>query len=221
MAAPVLQLKRTNTAGRVPQLTELLPGELAVNVNDGKLFLKQISSGGGEAIIDVTNPSNFGGSLSGTIQFAGPTSLQSSPDLFWDNANSRLGLRTTVPGSTLDIGAGDINISSTTSIKIAGSYGSSNTFLRNTSTGTDWGEPTRIINGQTSVSIDSNVITTTVSNTPVQQINSTGVTVSGDVTATNVTATNNVTAKEFYQSTPSGTVNYSSKMMAMMIATGL
>jgi hypothetical protein len=221
MAAPVLQLKRTNTAGRVPQLTELLPGELAVNVNDGKLFLKQISSGGGEAIIDVTNPSNFGGSLSGTIQFAGPTSLQSSPDLFWDNANSRLGLRTTVPGSTLDIGAGDINISSTTSIKIAGSYGSSNTFLRNTATGTDWGEPTRIINGQTSVSIDSNVITTTVSNTPVQQINSTGVTVSGDVTATNVTATNNVTAKEFYQSTPSGTVNYSSKMMAMMIATGL
>lgn len=222
MAAPVLQLKRSTTPGSVPTTTQLLPGELAVNVGDGKLFLKKISSGV-ESIVDITNPS-FLSTYPGTVQFGGTSGLQGTLDFFWDNTNLRLGLRTNAnPVATLDVGAGDINISSTTRIKISDSYGSANKFLKNTSTGTEWSEPTRIIDGDSSVEIDdaSGTITSTINGVVVQEIDSSGVTVTGTLTADNVTAINNVTADEFYQATTQGTVNYTSKMIAMMIATGL
>jgi hypothetical protein len=221
MASPVLQLKRSTTPGRTPSTTDLLQGELAINVYDGKLFLKK--TGGGDSIIDVTNPSNF--ALAGTtgfVQFAGTTSLNSSANFYWNNSLNRLGLLTTNPQATLDIGTdGYINISSTSKLSIAGSTGATGTFLRTTSTGTEWAEPSRIVNGTTSVTADATSVVTQISSTTVQTINSAGVTVSGNISATNVTATQNVTAQEYYQSTTSGTVNYTSKMMAMMIATGL
>ena len=49
-----LLVKRTTVAGRVPTTAQLAVGELAVNVTDGKLYLKK-STSGVESIIDVTS----------------------------------------------------------------------------------------------------------------------------------------------------------------------
>ena len=49
-----LLVKRTTVAGRVPTIAQLAAWELAVNVTDGKLYLKK-ATGGVESIIDVTS----------------------------------------------------------------------------------------------------------------------------------------------------------------------
>ncbi len=54
--ANTLQIKRTTVAGRVPTVAQLADGELAVNVTDGKLYLKK-SAGGVDSIVDVTTGS--------------------------------------------------------------------------------------------------------------------------------------------------------------------
>lgn len=48
-----LLLKRSTVAGRAPVAADLVLGELAVNVTDGKLYLKK-SASGIESIVDVT-----------------------------------------------------------------------------------------------------------------------------------------------------------------------
>lgn len=52
--ANTLLVKRTSVAGRVPTTAQLAAGELAVNVTDGKLYLKK-ATGGVESIVDVTS----------------------------------------------------------------------------------------------------------------------------------------------------------------------
>ena len=49
--ANTLLLKRTTVAGRVPTAAQLAAGELAVNVPDGKLYLKRVS--GAETVIEL------------------------------------------------------------------------------------------------------------------------------------------------------------------------
>lgn len=49
-----LLVKRTTVAGRVPTTAQLAAGELAINVTDGKLYLKK-STSGVESIVDVTS----------------------------------------------------------------------------------------------------------------------------------------------------------------------
>lgn len=51
--ANTLLLKRSAVAGRAPVLADLVLGELAVNVTDGKLYLKK-SASGVESIVDIT-----------------------------------------------------------------------------------------------------------------------------------------------------------------------
>ena len=67
-----LLAKRTTVSGRVPTTAQLQAGELAVNVYDGKLFLKRVS--GAESIIELgqTGPQGPQGP-SGSLGPAGPT----------------------------------------------------------------------------------------------------------------------------------------------------
>jgi len=67
-----LLAKRTTVSGRVPTTAQLQAGELAVNVYDGKLFLKRVS--GAESIIELgqTGPQGPQGP-SGSQGPAGPT----------------------------------------------------------------------------------------------------------------------------------------------------
>jgi len=71
MANTVL-VKRTTVAGRVPSTAQLAAGELAVNVTDGKLFLKRVS--GSETVIELgqTGPQGPAGPQGAT----GPTGPQ-------------------------------------------------------------------------------------------------------------------------------------------------
>ena len=57
--------KRTEVAGRVPALTDLLLGELAINVTDGKIFLKKKPASGTETIVQLGEVS-LTGDVTGT-----------------------------------------------------------------------------------------------------------------------------------------------------------
>ena len=76
--ANTLLLKRTTVAGRVPTAAQLAVGELAVNVPDGKLYLKQVSSA--ETVIELgqTGPQGPTGPAGpqGATGASGPTGPQ-------------------------------------------------------------------------------------------------------------------------------------------------
>jgi hypothetical protein len=55
-----IKLKRSAVAGKVPQLTDLELGELAMNTADGKIYLKK-SVGGTESIVEVGNVTSVAG----------------------------------------------------------------------------------------------------------------------------------------------------------------
>ena len=67
-----LLVKRTTIAGRVPSTAQLAPGELAMNVTDGKLFLKRVS--GSESVVELgqTGPQGPAGPAGPTGE-RGPT----------------------------------------------------------------------------------------------------------------------------------------------------
>ena len=79
--ANTLLLKRTTVAGRVPTAAQLAAGELAVNVPDGKLYLKRVS--GAETVIELgqtgpqgpTGPAGPQGAT-GATGASGPTGPQ-------------------------------------------------------------------------------------------------------------------------------------------------
>jgi hypothetical protein len=64
--ANTLLVKRTTVAGRVPTTAQLAAGELAVNVTDGKLFLKRVS--GAETVVELgqTGPQGPAGPVGAT-----------------------------------------------------------------------------------------------------------------------------------------------------------
>ena len=76
--ANTLLLKRTTVAGRVPTAAQLAAGELAVNVPDGKLYLKRVS--GAETVIELgqTGPQGATGPAGpqGATGATGPTGPQ-------------------------------------------------------------------------------------------------------------------------------------------------
>jgi hypothetical protein len=80
-----LLAKRTTVSGRVPMTAQLQAGELAVNVYDGKLFLKRVS--GAESIIELgqTGPQGPQGpsgptGATGSQGPQGPAGADGSPD---------------------------------------------------------------------------------------------------------------------------------------------
>ena len=78
MAAPKIRLRRSATAGNVPTTSQLQLGEVAINTNDGKVFLKRDQSGT-ERIVDVTafqetgEPNGHQERLDSTISFTTAT----------------------------------------------------------------------------------------------------------------------------------------------------
>ena len=55
--ANTIKIRRSSVAGKTPSTSDILLGELAVNTNDGKLFLKRSTSGSetgaGVSIVEV------------------------------------------------------------------------------------------------------------------------------------------------------------------------
>ena len=94
MADPKIRIRRSATPNKVPQISQLDLGELAINTFDGKLYLERDqTSGSGIATVIAVNPWNVG---VGTLAY----------DTFFNVGN--VGINSSSPGFTLDVG-GDIN----------------------------------------------------------------------------------------------------------------
>jgi hypothetical protein len=131
MADKILH-KRSLTLGSVPTTASILPGELAINVNDGKLFLRQ--SGSVDQIVNIGESASFAATASyvqtaQTASYALTSSYVSgsiaSPgsntQILYNNAGvvegasnfvfsgSNVGIGTTSPGAKLEVFGGGIN----------------------------------------------------------------------------------------------------------------
>jgi hypothetical protein len=105
MAAPKVKFKRSSVAGKIPALSNLETGELALNTYDGKLFLKVDTGGIGiGTTVSVVNPwvENYGGtgiSYDGRINITGITTFTSNVN-FSGNITSNVTIVSTDTGSS-------------------------------------------------------------------------------------------------------------------------
>lgn len=87
MAAPKVKFKRSSVAGKIPALSNLETGELALNTYDGKLFLKVDTGGIGiGTTVSAVNPwvENYGAtgiSYSGNINVTGVSTFHDTVNL--------------------------------------------------------------------------------------------------------------------------------------------
>ena len=61
MATPIVRIKRSSQAGKIPTISQLLLGELAINTTDGKVYIEQEKGGVGVGTtVIAVNPWNVG-----------------------------------------------------------------------------------------------------------------------------------------------------------------
>lgn len=96
MADPVIKFKRSSVAGKVPTISQLPLGELAINTYDGKIFLKQDTNGVGIATtVKSINPwdESYGG---GSISYQGNVTISG----LLTTTSLNVGLGATINGLT-------------------------------------------------------------------------------------------------------------------------
>jgi hypothetical protein len=92
-------LYASGTATNTPSSGNLANGELAINYADGKLFYKD-SSG---VVQVLATKGGVNATSSGQVLFNNSGVVGGSNNLFWDSANTRLGIGTASPAIKLDI----------------------------------------------------------------------------------------------------------------------
>lgn len=65
--AQIIRLKRSTVAGNVPTTSDLVAGEIAINVHDGKVFLRRSGSAGDDIREVVTNEYTGSVAISGSL----------------------------------------------------------------------------------------------------------------------------------------------------------
>ena len=83
-----IQLYYSTTGAAIPLAANLLPGELAINTNDGKLYYED--SGGTVQTLASKGTGTIGGSTT-QIQFNNSGALGGSANLTWDGSNVQIG----------------------------------------------------------------------------------------------------------------------------------
>lgn len=83
-----IQLYYSTIGAAVPLAANLLPGELAINTNDGKLYYED--SGGTVQTLASKSTGTIGGSTT-QIQFNNSGALGGSANLTWDGSNVQIG----------------------------------------------------------------------------------------------------------------------------------
>jgi hypothetical protein len=83
-----IQLYYSTTAAQAPSSGNLLSGELAINITDGKLFYKD--NGGSVQTLATKATGTIGGSTT-QIQFNNSGALGGSSNLTWDGSNVQIG----------------------------------------------------------------------------------------------------------------------------------
>ena len=125
MADPKIYIRRSATPNKVPTTDQLALGELAINTNDGKLYLEKDPNGVGiGTTIVCVNPFNVGvGSLAYDINFTAGS----------------VGINTTDPTQTLDV-RGDLRV--TGGIYDSNDHvGTAGSVLSSTGSGWEWVTP--------------------------------------------------------------------------------
>jgi hypothetical protein len=105
--ANTIRIRRSSVASAVPTTTQLALGELAINTNDGKLFLKR--NNGTESIVEVGAGGGGGATpagSSGQVQFNNAGAFGADADLTWNGSTNTLSVAAT-PGSSGAIDLGD------------------------------------------------------------------------------------------------------------------
>lgn len=85
--AQIIKIKQSAVPSKVPLVTDLVLGELAINTFDGKLYLKK--NDGTESIVELGTGGGGGGSASVTISETPPTS-PTSGNFWWDSVSGQL-----------------------------------------------------------------------------------------------------------------------------------
>lgn len=66
--ANTIRIKRSSVAGKIPALSDLSAGELAVNIADGKLFTRR-ETGGVSSIVEIGSGGGGGGVSTGLVTY--------------------------------------------------------------------------------------------------------------------------------------------------------
>jgi len=107
MADPIVRIKRSSQAGKIPTNSQLLLGELAINTTDGKVYIEQEKGGVGVGTtVIAVNPWNVGlGSDAYDINFtAGDVGVGT------DNPTSTLDVNGTLNVAGISTFASDLDI---------------------------------------------------------------------------------------------------------------
>ena len=97
-----IQLHRSNVAGATPSVSTMLEGEVAVNLQDKKLFVKG-ADGSLITLVDAHTSHDAAGSVGG-IQFKDSGGFSGDTGKFvFDSANTRVGIGTGSPREALEV----------------------------------------------------------------------------------------------------------------------
>ena len=66
--ANTIRIKRSSVAGKIPTLSDVSAGELAVNIADGKLFTRK-ETGGVASIVEIGGSAGGGGVTTGIVTY--------------------------------------------------------------------------------------------------------------------------------------------------------
>jgi len=130
--------KRSLTPGSTPTTASLEAGQLAINVPDGKLFLRKSGSGADEVVSAITtNASNSGSvSLTGSFSISGSGTVFSTvgDSIEMDADTLEMSGSFLVSGSSTFVG-GIVVTGSLTATSLTDGSGSSHVVMYNTSSG--------------------------------------------------------------------------------------
>jgi hypothetical protein len=138
--ASEIKLKRSGVSGSKPTTTDLSDGEIAVNTRDNIVF-----------VANTTHVFEVGSVLTTN------TTIGSTPAVFVDTTNDRLGIGKNNPSYALDV-TGDINLSN--GIRVNGTSGTDGQILAaNTTGGIEWRDDVEVYNHTWAVAGDITAVT--------------------------------------------------------------
>jgi hypothetical protein len=103
-----ISLYYSTTAAAAPTSGNLVNGELAINITDGKLYYKD--NAGVVKVLAGAGGAGIAGGSNTQVQYNSSGSLAGSSNFVWDNANGRLGVGTASPAKLLDLSANNTGI---------------------------------------------------------------------------------------------------------------
>jgi hypothetical protein len=182
MANTLIQLKRSAVPGKTPNTSTLSTGELAINLNDKKLF-----SSNGTAVFEINaNDANNASYLGGTAaaSFVQNTNSRTlSGNLVFSGANNNFSGKVTAQANLVVASTGELIIENGAGINANGSYGLDGYSLLSNTTGVYWGQPSSASNGAQFVWTNTHTFQNTITFSSITTVGSGAANVVSNTTA--------------------------------------